>query len=96
MELLAYHVHRLDTQIHAAASQQSDQEAILTELRGMEMAAARLDRAGWPSNHPTIDMNLPKFRQDLRLAREAAEKMPPNYVLAHAVTGACVYCHAPR
>ena len=96
MSLLAYHVHRLDAQIHAAEENHADQKAILTELRGMEAAAARLDKAGWPSNHPMIDMNLPKFRQDLRLAREAAEKDPPNYLLAHTITGACVYCHTPR
>ena len=41
-------------------------------------------------------MNLPNFRQDLRTAREAIERDPPNFLLAGPLTGACIYCHGGR
>jgi hypothetical protein len=61
----------------------------------MEAATRSLDTAGWPTNHPLIDMNMPKFRQDIRQAR-AVEHDPPNYAIVYSLTGACVYCHVSR
>ena len=46
--------------------------------------------------HLLIDMNLPSFRRDLELAREAIEREPANSLLAGPITGACVYCHGAR
>jgi hypothetical protein len=92
---LAYHVRELDRDIDAAKTQER-REQMLADLAGMDAALRSLDTSGWPSNHPLIDMNLAKFRQDIRLAREAIERDPANLVLAHSLTGACVYCHGVR
>jgi hypothetical protein len=92
---LAYHVRELDREVDAAKAQDRRKE-IIVQLAGMDAAVATLDSSGWPSNHPLIDMNLEKFRQDIRLAREGVERDPPNLVLAHSLTGACVYCHGGR
>jgi hypothetical protein len=96
MRQLAYHVRELDREIHSAAAGERQHKSILEHLDGMETATRNLDIAGWPTNHPLIEMNMPKFRRDIRLAREAAERIPPSYALAHSLTGACVYCHGER
>jgi len=93
---LAYHVRELDRAIDTTKSPQDHRAEILEHLGGMDAALQSLDNSGWPSNHPLIDMNLPKFRQDIRLARVAAERNPPNFFQAHSLTGACVYCHGAR
>ncbi len=93
---LAYHSRELNRVIAITEKRPPDRSAIVTHLSGMEQAAARLDTSGWPSNHPLVDMNLPNFRRDVKLAREAVERDPPNYLLASHVSSACVYCHGSR
>ena len=93
---LAGHVRELDQHLRSSTASEQQQKDILEHLDGMESATRTLDTAGWPSNHPMIDMNMPKFRQDIRLARDAVERTPPNYALAHSLPGACVYCHVGR
>jgi len=56
----------------------------------------KLDQSGWPTNHPKVEMNLPTFRRDVKFAREAIEREPPNYLLAATATGACVLCHGRK
>lgn len=93
---LAYHVRELDRAVDDGKTPQEQREEVLKQLDGMDAALQTLDTSGGPSNHPKIDMNLPKFRQDIRLARAAAERDPPNFAQAHSLTGACVYCHGAR
>ena len=93
---LAYHSRELGRLVRETDAPQRRRAEIIEQLRAMESAAARLDQSGWPSNHPLIDMNLPNFRQDLRTAREAIERDPPNFLLAGPLTGACIYCHGGR
>jgi hypothetical protein len=68
-------------------------EEVVRLLREMESTAAQLDPAGRRSNHPRIDRNIDAFRRDLSMARQAAERDPPNYFLAGNVAGSCSYCH---
>ncbi|MDH3445909.1 MAG: hypothetical protein OEN50_18435, partial [Deltaproteobacteria bacterium] len=82
---LAYHSRELNREMGITEKQQPDRAEIVTHLQAMEQAAARLDTTGWPSNHPLVDMNLPNFRRDIKFAREAVERDPPNYVLADHV-----------
>jgi len=98
MRQLASQSRALNQLVHSAAEPQAQRTEILTHLRAMERSAEKLDQSGWSSNHPKIDMNLPRFRADLKLAREAVEREPPNFLLAGSVGGACVYCHgaSPR
>jgi hypothetical protein len=93
---LAFHSRELGRLMGLTEKQQPDRAEIVTHLRGMEQAAEKLDSSGWPSNHPLVDMNLPHFRRDIKSAREAIERDPPNYLLASYVSGACVYCHGRR
>ncbi len=66
---------------------------IIQFLQMMDLAAKDLDAQGWPSNHPLVDAHLDALRADIAQARRAVEWNPPNYVLAGAVSGACMYCH---
>ena len=96
MRQLAFHSRELSRLIQSNAAAEQPREQVIAHLRAMEQAAAKLDQSGWPSNHPLIDMNLPRFRRDLEFAREAVEREPPNYLLAGPVSGACIYCHGRR
>ncbi len=96
MRQLAFHSRELNRLIQSSAKLTEPRDEIIMHLRAMERAAAQLDRSGWPTNHPLIDMNLPRFRRDLQFAREAIEREPPNYLLAGPVSGACIYCHGGR
>lgn len=93
---LARHIRELEQQVRSPSLGESQRLEILEHLNGMESATRSLDNSGWPSNHPMVDMNMPKFRQDIRLAREAVERTQPNYTLAQALPAACVYCHGGR
>ena len=93
---LAYHSRELSRLMRSPETAQENRPEIIEQLRGMEGAAAQLDRTGWPTNHPLIDMNLANFRRDIQSAREAAEREPPNFLLARSLSGACVHCHGGR
>jgi len=90
---LAYHSRELHRLMRLSGDPQLYRGEILEQLRGMERAAEKLNQSGWPTNHPLVDMNLANFRNDIRTAREAVEREPPNFLLAAPLTGACVYCH---
>jgi len=96
MRQLAFHSRELNQLIQSSDGPQKSRSEIIMHLRAMEEAAEKLDQSGWPTNHPLIDMNLPRFRRDIKFAREAIERDPPNFLLAGPVTGACVYCHGGR
>ena len=96
MRELAFHSRELNRLIQLSDGPQAERTEIIMQLRAMEQAAEKLDQSGWPTNHPLIDMNLPSFRRDIKFAREAIEREPPNFLLAGPVTGACVYCHGGR
>ena len=72
----------------------ASQQRVVALLADMGDAASSLGPAGWPSNHPKIGENVDRLRQDIQSARQAAERKPPNYFYAGAVSGACLYCHA--
>ena len=96
MRQLAFHSRELSQLMQSSDGPQAERGEIIMHLRAMEQAAETLDQSGWPTNHPLIDMNLPSFRRDIKFAREAVEREPPNFLLAGPVTGACVYCHGGR
>ena len=90
---LAYHSRELHRLMLLPDDPKLHRDAILEQLRGMERATEQLGQSGWPTNHPLVDMNLAQFRNDIRSARQAVEREPPNFLLASPLTGACVYCH---
>ena len=69
-------------------------EEIIKLLVAMERTTDELKAQGRPSNHPLIDANLGPLQRDITLAREGAQKNPPNYFLVGSLTGACIYCHS--
>lgn len=96
MHQLASHSQALNQLMQSSDGPQTQRIEIIAHLKAMEEATTKLDQSGWPGNHPLIEMNLPKFRRDIRFAREAIEREPPNFLLAGPLTGACVYCHSRR
>jgi hypothetical protein len=96
MRELAAHSRQLIQLLHQVEAPREHRGEIIEHLRAMEQAAEKLDQSGWSTNHPPIDMNLPSFRRDLKFAREAIEREPPNFLLAGPVTGACVICHGGK
>ena len=92
---LADHATQLDRLMRASRDGNEVLRAqVILQLTEMDRAAADLEPAGWPSNHPRVSRNLEGFRRDLEAARHAAELDPPNYFLAGSVSGACVHCHS--
>ena len=96
MRVLAFHAREVNQLMRLDGAPQAHRAEIIEHLRAMEQAAESLDQAGGPTNHLKLDMNLPSFRRDLKFAREAIEREPPNYLLAGPVTGACANCHGGR
>ena len=91
---LARDVRSLDRILREPDPESTDQQTQVAKiLRAMETTAAELDPGGQRSNHPLIDRNIKAFRQDIEMARRAAEHDPPNYFLAGTVSGACRSCH---
>jgi hypothetical protein len=75
---------------------EADRETILAILQRMRTAAGQLEK-GEHSNHPLIDRNAPRLRNDLdRAIEEVRMSQPPIYYRAGEVVGACTYCHVPR
>jgi hypothetical protein len=93
---LAFHSRELNRLMISSVTPESHREEILEHLDAMERAGRELNRTGWPSNHPLVDANRSSFLQDIRTAEEAVSRDPPNFLLAGAVSGACVYCHRSR
>jgi hypothetical protein len=96
MRELAFHSRELNDLLLQDQAPLEHRGEMIEHLRAMEQAAAKLDQSGGFSNHPKVDTNLPTFRQDLRLAREAIEREPPNFMLAVLLRGACDKCHGSK
>jgi len=96
MRQLAAHSRQLNQLLRLDQAPSEHRGEIVAHLRAMEEAAGRLDQSGWETNHPKVDMNLPAFRRDLKVAREAVEREPANFLLASSATGACASCHGGR
>lgn len=93
MWLLAYHSRELRQLMASPQGITAHRAEVLQHLQKMEQATIDLNRTGWPSNHPLVDAKRSSFLQDIRTAEEAVNRDPPNFLLAGAVSGACVYCH---
>lgn len=93
---LAFHARELRERMVSTEAVTTHRGDILRHLEGMEIAATDLNRTGWPSNHPLIDAHRGDLLRDIRTAREAVQREPPNFLLAGAVSGACAYCHPSR
>ena len=93
---LAFHSRELRELMTSPAETAAHRAEVLQHLSAMEQATVELNRTGWPTNHPLIDANRSSFLRDMRTAQEAVSRDPPDFLLAGAVSGACVYCHRNR
>jgi hypothetical protein len=93
---LAYHSRELRDLMRSPEYVAAHRPEVLRHLEGMENATLDLNRSGWPTNHPLVDANRSTFLRDIKTAREAISREPPNFLLAGSVSGACVYCHGGR
>ena len=90
---LAGAVTELDS--HMRYDEQVLQQKVVDNLQSMTGTVARLADSELRDTHPMLANNIDLFRADLQKALDAAKADPPNYYLAGAITGGCVYCHDP-
>jgi len=96
MGRLAVAVERLNALLRTTGTgEPAVRNAVVEQLGEVQSVAGQLT-GGVGTNHPWLDRNLDAFRQDIALARRAANHEPPNYYLAGSVAGACGYCHQRR
>jgi hypothetical protein len=91
---LAYHSRELRVLVTMKQETVLQRDQVSHHLQAMEQVMIDLNRTGWPTNHPMIDANLSTFLRDIRSARDAVRRDPPNFFLAGAISGACAYCHS--
>jgi hypothetical protein len=92
MHLLAASVVELDRELRPESGEPVQAEVVRI-LEDIDRVVNHLASAGQPTGHVSIDLKLDLFRRDVRAAYETARADPPQYFLAGAVIGSCVYCH---
>ena len=60
---------------------------VIRLLHDMEATAGKIDPKGRRSTHPRIDQNIGAFRRDLAMARQAAERDPPELLFGRQCLG---------
>jgi len=98
MWVLAAEIRRLDELLREppAASTAADlrvQIAIQETLRRLALAIEDIDDPGRQSQHPDLNRNLHRFKARVEKAQRGAERTPPNYYQASALSGSCFLCH---
>lgn len=98
MWVLAAEISRLDDLLRDAPSMSGDsavrnQIAIQETLRRLGAAAEEIDEPGRVSQHPALNRNMSRFKERIESARRGAERTPPNYYQASALSGSCFLCH---
>jgi hypothetical protein len=95
MWILAAEVGRLDELLRA--SPDSSSVALQNEIRGslQRMAAAveQIDHPGRSTQHPALNQHLRHFAERVAMAQRGADRTPPNYFHASALSGSCFLCH---
>ncbi len=97
MRQMADAVSRLENAIRSAPSPQAvDQRTVVGELKVLERLASSLQTRKGYTTDPLLDKHMSAFIDDVTLAREQAQKQPPNYFLAGHIAGSCAACHRFR
>ena len=91
---LAWEVRNLDHALRDPARDPAAQQQQVAEiLSRVEAAVAGIATPGRVTQHPLLNRNLPRFREQVRRARADAERTPPNYFTATTLVGSCSACH---
>ena len=95
MWMLASEVHRLDELLRASPDSTNVlvQGEIQSSLRRMAAAVEQIDHPGQTTQHPALNRNLDRFAERIANAQRGADRTPPNYFQASALSGSCFICH---
>lgn len=85
---------RLDGLSRSPGGLAEHRDEVVATLLEMERIVSRLNPSDLPTNHPLLNANLERLRQDIQEARMAAQRDPPSLGRAEAVPGSCLICHA--
>jgi hypothetical protein len=94
MWVLASEVRRLDRTLRQPAGDPAEQQRLVGEiLMRMDGAVDDIATPGRVTQHPLLNRNLPRFREQIQRARADAARTPPNYFSATTLVGSCSACH---
>ena len=94
MWMLAAEVQRLDRALRQPAADPAEQQHQVADvLMAMQRAVDGIANPGRVTQHPLLNRNLPRFREQVQRARADAARTPPNYFTATALVGSCSACH---
>ena len=95
MWMLASEVHRLDELLRTSpdSTNVDAQREIQSSLRRMSAAVEQIDHPGQTTQHPVLNRNLDRFAERIANAQRGADRTPPNYFQASALSGSCFICH---
>ena len=94
MTALAVSMDRIDRVLIDTTLDTDDRrDRILVELDKMETLGLSIAAGTQKTNHLVIDSHIDDFLADIRQARDASSKDPPNYYPLGRLSGSCRGCH---
>jgi len=94
MWALAWEVRSLDRTLRQPAGDPAEQQRLVAEiLMRVDGAVGGIATPGRVTQHPLLNRNLPRFREQVRRARADVARTPPNYFTATTIVGSCSACH---
>jgi len=90
---LAALTHQLDEMASQPEYLPAQRMELIQLLTQLERTADDLKHEGVPTNHPMLNANLDRFRDDIQAARQDVSREPPSYRRVTRLSGACFYCH---
>jgi cytochrome c553 len=95
MERMADDARALDSLlVHSPPASNNELRAEVSALLAdMRRAAAEIDPAGLPTNHPKLERHMSELIVQIEAAMRDASAEPPSYYLAWSMAAACVHCH---
>ena len=70
-----------------------DRAKVSALLATLYEESGRLGSEGKRTNHPLLDQDRDRFRNDIATAKRGVDGEPPSYTLARGVSASCVHCH---
>ena len=94
MWVLASEVQHLDRALrHPAADAEEQRRQVADVLIAMQRAVDGIATPGRVTQHPLLNRNLPRFREQVQRARTDVARTPPSYFTATTLVGSCSACH---
>lgn len=95
MWILAGEIQHLDELLRTPADTNDArlQKQVQSSLLRIAAAVEQIDTPGRATQHPALNRNLSSFARRVSQAQRGAERTPPNYFQASALSGSCFLCH---